>query len=57
VGTMTVELSSQPRMNSVLFETGWGNACYRSYIGRDSTGALSCVLTDFGVVDLSSTAS
>lgn len=55
VGAMSLEVCHEPRLNTVLFETGWGNSCYRSYIGRDVTGGLCCLLTDFGVLDLSST--
>lgn len=56
IGALSLEVSHEPRWNAVLFETGWGNGCYRSYVGRDVTGSLCCLLTDFGVLDLSSTA-
>lgn len=51
VGAMSLEVSRDPRLNAVLFQTGWGNDCYRSYVGRDVTGGLCCLLTDFHVLD------
>lgn len=54
-GALSLDLSREPRLNAILFETGWGNGCYRSYVGREATGELCCVLTDFGVLDLVST--
>lgn len=36
--------------NVVTFRTGWGDGAYRSFIGRDSKGAIACIATDFGVV-------
>ncbi len=32
------------------FSTGYGDGCYATYIGTDSTGEITTLLTDFGLV-------
>ncbi len=54
VGVACVTLSQRSGANCIIFETGWGDDWYRSYLGRDESGSLCCLLTDFGVLDLES---
>ncbi len=51
VGATGVQLSQSTGANCVIFETGWGDDWYQSYLGRDKAGVVCCLLTDFGVLD------
>lgn len=51
VGVLNLQLSATPRLNCIMFESGWGDDWYRSYLGRDESGAICCLLTDFDVLD------
>lgn len=52
VGTADLRLSNTSGTNCVIFETGWGDDWYCSYVGRDESGAICCLLTEFGVLDI-----
>ena len=36
--------------NVIAFSSGWGDGMYPSYWGLDETGAVVCLVTDFGVL-------
>lgn len=52
IGTLNVQLAASGA-NCVIFETGWGDDWYCSYLGYDESGTLCCLLTDFAVLDTS----
>jgi hypothetical protein len=52
VGIADVRLADPSGKNCIIFETGWGDDWYTSYVGRDLSGTVCCLLTEFGVLDL-----
>ncbi len=38
-------------LNVVTFSAGFGDGLYASYFGRDGRGAVSCLVTDFALID------
>lgn len=40
-----------PRGSAALFSSGYGDGCYASYFGLDSSGKVVALVTDFGIVD------
>jgi hypothetical protein len=41
---------SDPR-NVIMFESGWGDGFYASYWGLGADGEVTCLVTDFGVLE------
>jgi hypothetical protein len=37
--------------NLVAFSSGWGDGAYASYFGYDAAQGLTCLVTDFGLLD------
>jgi hypothetical protein len=37
--------------SAAIFSSGWGDGCYRSYLGFDHAGNPVTAMTDFGIVD------
>lgn len=37
-------------LNMILFDSGWGDGFYSSYLGIDKAGTIACFVTDFEVL-------
>lgn len=47
---LLLTLDEETGLNAPFFETGWGDGFYASYFGYDASGAATCLVTDFGIV-------
>jgi hypothetical protein len=51
-GWLNLTLDEKDGTNAVLVESGFGDGAYGVFWGYDASGALVCLVTEFGLVDL-----
>ena len=44
--------SPDSRLNMIVFSAGWDEGTFPSYWGRDENGAVVCLITDTGIMNL-----
>jgi len=56
-GREWLRITPDPKLkaNVIMFDTGWGDGLYFSYVGYDDAGEVACLVTDFGVLDEATT--
>jgi uncharacterized protein DUF4241 len=51
IRTLVERPSLEAGVNCIMFETGWGDDWYCTYLGQDGSGTVCRLLTEFAVLD------